>query len=989
MTPVDFLKAVWPTSGFYCLATIFKTPEGKAVYSHKVFDTIDEAAAFAARHKNEDIYFCVHSLKEKRVWNEKKKNWKTGELGAWEYRKQSNMQEASTFFFDLDVGAGDQKYASQRDALLALKKFIVDADLPYPMVTSSGGGLHVYWIVDTSLISTEWVTTAARLKALANHHGLKADPARTTDIASVLRVAGTFNMKDKSNPREVEVLKSTKPAPLDEFLKRVNDAVIRAGVTPESSRKKTFTEVDDYFGGVSNMERESDFPPVKFVDVLKTCPMMVDLTRRAAELGNPEWYNGLGVVAFCDNGRALAHKWSTKYASYDYNETDAKIDQQLQFQPVTCKKLQDVCGAEKCTGCKVKGQVKNPLMAARMTAEAPASKFTSGPAGASTTVEVPPPPKPYKILKSGQVVRTNTLSDGDEETVVIYDYPLYPLRRLRNDGLETEQLMWRVEHKHDGVKEFVLDGDALTDSRKLGGALINKGSIYVEPDNLGMLRQYMTAYIRELQRQAKADTQHNQLGWNDDQTEFTTHDKTICMNGVTRPALLSAHALNAADGIGKKGTMQRQVELLEFFNRPEYVANQAMILLGLGAPIFYATGFHGAIINATGEAGASKSTSIYTAASFWAEPELYTINGMKEGATARGRATMLGTLASLPVCIDELTKTDAAEIAQMAFTVSQPRAGKIRLNPDGTLRAAAKAGAKKATVVLATSNASLQGLLAQDGASNSAGAMRVIEMYFANPRVHQTWEAEEYLIELKKNYGHIGEAFIRVWLADKEANERRVREIHRQLSALGKMRSAERFWFAVFSVILSSCEIANREGWLKFDIAAIRRWLLEVQLPRMRGVLSQEFTGPVGLLTDYLSQISGDMVVTDKMNHSVDTVRKPRGPLLAHYHQDKNIVWVLRAGFRDYCQKRKMDYLTVLDELSTPRVSQLGQPTRIVPHVNVRKTLGVGTDFAGGQAWVFEIDMAHPEISGVLPVVKNEKPDLSPSRADLKVVKKD
>ena len=95
---------------------------------------------------------------------------------------------------------------------------------------------------------------------------------------------------------------------------------------------------------------------------------------------------------------------------------------------------------------------------------------------------------------------------------------------------------------------------------------------------------------------------------------------------------------------------------------------------------------------------------------------------------------------------------------------------------------------------------------------------------------------------------------------------------------------------------------------------------------------------------------------------------------------------VLRAGFRDHCAKRKVSYLTMLDELHQPRVTQLNQPAQIVPHTNVRKTLGQGTDYANGQQWVFEIDMTHPEIAGVMPVLTNEKPALSPERAKLKVV---
>ena len=68
MTPLEFLKCVWPDEGWYALAT--PTPYG---YSHAVFDTIEKAARFAERYGPEkDVFFCVHTLKQERLWNPKK-----------------------------------------------------------------------------------------------------------------------------------------------------------------------------------------------------------------------------------------------------------------------------------------------------------------------------------------------------------------------------------------------------------------------------------------------------------------------------------------------------------------------------------------------------------------------------------------------------------------------------------------------------------------------------------------------------------------------------------------------------------------------------------------------------------------------------------------------------------------------------------------------------------------------------------------------------
>jgi hypothetical protein len=57
------------------------------------------------------------------------------------------------FWFDIDCGEdkaeGGKGYATQVAASQALKRFLSDCNLPNPShVVASGGGLHVYWVLD-------------------------------------------------------------------------------------------------------------------------------------------------------------------------------------------------------------------------------------------------------------------------------------------------------------------------------------------------------------------------------------------------------------------------------------------------------------------------------------------------------------------------------------------------------------------------------------------------------------------------------------------------------------------------------------------------------------------------------------------------------------------------------------------------------------------------------------------------------------------------
>ena len=81
----------------------YQDGQSKALYAHKVFESVDAAVAAVDQLKaHKDVFFNIHSLAEARVWNPKKVDWKTKQLGAYEVRVQSNMLKARALFFDLE-----------------------------------------------------------------------------------------------------------------------------------------------------------------------------------------------------------------------------------------------------------------------------------------------------------------------------------------------------------------------------------------------------------------------------------------------------------------------------------------------------------------------------------------------------------------------------------------------------------------------------------------------------------------------------------------------------------------------------------------------------------------------------------------------------------------------------------------------------------------------------------------------------------------------
>lgn len=142
-------------------------------------------------------------------------------------RTGANAVGARGFWADFDCGKEKHDkgagYLTKKDAADALLKFCKDAGLPQPNhLIDSGNGLHAYWALNRLIPRIEWQSVARKFKALTVKHGLIADPTRTADIASVLRVPCTNNYKDKSNPKLVK-LKYAKPnISADEFISAIN-----------------------------------------------------------------------------------------------------------------------------------------------------------------------------------------------------------------------------------------------------------------------------------------------------------------------------------------------------------------------------------------------------------------------------------------------------------------------------------------------------------------------------------------------------------------------------------------------------------------------------------------------------------------------------------------------------------------------------------------------------------------------------------------------
>jgi hypothetical protein len=190
-----FLSCVWKHNPHH-QQLAFRKPESNTRYGTFVESPANAAVLSVRKSKaGEDAFFAPASFKSK------------------ESRKADNATGAGSLWVDIDVGpdkaANGSGYGTIGEALAELYIFCTAADIPRPtIVVCSGSGLHVYWVLHQFIGPKLWLMLASKLKAMAKHLNFRADPSRTADITSLLRVPGTLNYK-YTPPRPVELISAT------------------------------------------------------------------------------------------------------------------------------------------------------------------------------------------------------------------------------------------------------------------------------------------------------------------------------------------------------------------------------------------------------------------------------------------------------------------------------------------------------------------------------------------------------------------------------------------------------------------------------------------------------------------------------------------------------------------------------------------------------------------------------------------------------------
>lgn len=241
---LHFLDRVLPQTDFTYMAETYTRRDGSTSFKHTCFATHGDAADFvdeSNREKRNVYYACASYREPVYKTNDRGNSYLVG-------RVKSNVEAAKDLWEDIDVGKTTvPSYECQRAAAKDIFRGCREVGIPLPMLVSSGVGLHAHWVLKDVVSPANW-TELARYKAIClRHAGLKIDPSRSNDLASVLRPVGATRMVN-GHARIVRIIQDAEDNDYNDLLDRfqhyankfelIRPKQERASVTPtpETSR---------------------------------------------------------------------------------------------------------------------------------------------------------------------------------------------------------------------------------------------------------------------------------------------------------------------------------------------------------------------------------------------------------------------------------------------------------------------------------------------------------------------------------------------------------------------------------------------------------------------------------------------------------------------------------------------------------------------------------------------------------------------------------
>ena len=929
MKTLEFLEGVLSSEGHYC---VFAARSRDDTRIQKFYDTLEEVERAARKFDagGYDAYFALSTFKEPTN------------------RKGPNAHELKSLFLDLDCGPS-KEYPTQKAAVDALRAFCKQLSLPKPMMVNSGRGVHVYWPLTEAVSAEQWLDAAERLKRACADNGLLADPAVTADVVRILRVPFTHNYKGDP-PLSVDFFGVSMPEPiaLEEFTSKLG--VVMMPVTTLDLGTDALYEAyadnsENVFKTIINKTVEG-----------RGCEQLKYIAMNQSEVSEPLWRAGLSIAKFCVDGDKGAEKISNRHPNYNEAEMRKKLDEIK--GPYTCARF-DELNEGTCRDCPLWGEIKSPIVLGKRIRESEGQVTVSASinkAGVkkSEEFEIPEYPKPYFRGAAGGVFLRSSNADGDVEEELIYHHDIYITRRLHDFELG-ETLVFRLHLPRDGVRQFNVPLTHVTSREEFRKCMAKEG-VTAWGKALDKLMVYTTKWIDELQRTTMADEAHRQFGWVGDEMEsFVLGDKLVTATDVefNPPSSATAGLIGAFE---PKGTREKNLDLLNFYNKPGYELHQYVVGVGFGSPLMAVTGLNSMSIHLYGGSGVGKTTAQMAAIGIWGSPD--ELMNSKED-THNARMLRGEVMHNIPLVSDEMTNVNGEQMSDYTYQVSSGRQ-KNRMSANGNTERAR--GKPWQLLALSSGNTSAWEILGRHKATPKAEMLRMFELNvkMMNFTKGDNTATANLIEDFKSNYGHIGIEYIQWVINNKDEVRKIVDSVRVRLDKSAGLGPEHRFWTNGNAAIIAGLMIAKKLGLVNYDVASVYRWVVGELISR-RNYVSDTGASVTETLNNYLSENYNNMLKIEstedlrgKHDNGLDQLvpvgATPRNTLIARYEPDTKLLFLRLKPFREWCIDQQINYQGVVDDLK----EKLGAK-------RIKKRLTKGTDFNLPPDWVLEMKFTEME----------------------------
>ncbi len=889
----------------------FKTKGGKFV--HKYFTTSAAAARFAS----------IMDAKGRTVYHA------CATYGPKDERLASNAVGAKSFWLDIDCGEG-KAYRSAVEGIAAIGKFCKQHKFPTPLLVSSGGGVHVYWPMTQTIPAKLWVTYARMLKEIVQVAGLKADPSRTADLASILRPVTTHNYK-YTKPVKVSVLKAGKETDAKELLVLIRSTFLSLGLG--DSVEQALGERPAYVTGEFADELDTETPdrkPPPVSPILAGCAAIAKFKENAATLNEGQWYHGIGVLAHCEGGSEAIHEWSSAYAGYTRTETQSKIDQKLSVGPTTCKVMEGFYPDE-CAGCPLRGKIASPITIG-YTDPVKEEEVEVVEDGVSTVVDLAPALMPEDFMVASQNGRTGLWhrkaeQNDDGEWAVKWEFVtpsiFYPIASLVDEDGIHEMEVRHIFRNNTKIREFRIENKIIGAGGRELHARLAQEQITVPDKTAGLVKTYLQQWMDAQKNNVDAVPTITSFGWHDDR--FVVGSKMYEAGKVPATVYTSRGAAAYAEMLTPKGEPEVWKDVInQLYNHPNMEALQFFVLCSFAAPLIKMHGSTGGIVvyGHSDGSGVGKTTAERAMLSVWGGwEELETGFG---GATSNALVSLLGTMGNLPMMIDELTNIPSDKVSEFIHMLSQGK-GKRRLNRSGGVNHDRN---NWETIIVSSGNMKLSDKLSATKGNPDAELARIFE--FTLPPIKSPMslpEGQALLRKLSKNVGSVGSVYAQHLVDNREAVEAALEAEQARLDKICKFLPQERYWSKLLSAVSLAHTLSLDLGLVSFDYRAMQLWMVKT-LKAMRVEVKSVVSDPQSRFSRMYSDLSPNLLVTlgdGKNNVEPVVINEPRNVLSgrvvkAPYNPHGNVasgdaIWLMERAVRDWCSKNSIGYSSFLDEL--------------------------------------------------------------------------